>query len=237
MSTSEAREVPIEEAMTEAKGIEADIDQEGDGQVRSAPPRPGPQISEEEKEVKDKLEEDLELLAPKVAPHTWTFGPEDSQRTYIQYELSVTGSARWFGLVGEVLEQALSGEHALSLNSLLAAPAPRQPGRYTMQDFQDADTFVHALGKLLQLSPAFLEKSVCIWLSVPDYEWDLVSELMKLPPSQGGMSHDMFEEILATFLDQNYPEIDRFFRVRYPRLRDRYRARAKEAGRSRSSKR
>jgi hypothetical protein len=60
---------------------------------------------------------------------------------------------------------------------------------------------------------------------------------MKLPPSQGGMSHDTFEEILATFLDQNYPEIDRFFRVRFPRLRDRYRARAKEANQSRSSKR
>jgi hypothetical protein len=229
---AEVRDVTLEEVLEEQKG---NAPSSSDNVFMS---RGQPQTEEEKREADAKrkaAEEDLELLAPKVAPRQWTFGPEGSQRTYIQYELSVTGSAQWFGLVGEVLEDALSGDHALSLNSLLSMPTPRG-GQLQIQDFQDADMFVHALGKLLTHAPKFLEKSVCIWLAVPDYEWELVAELMKLPPSQGGMSHEQFEEILATFIDQNYPEIDRFFRVRFPRLRDRWQARAKEASQSRFSK-
>jgi hypothetical protein len=63
---------------------------------------------------------------------------------------------------------------------------------------------------------------------VPDYEWDLVAMLMKTSPEAGGVSDDDFEEIFATFIDQNLPSIDRFFRERYPRLRARWQARQKE---------
>ena len=227
----EVEDISYEDAIAEEKGEEA-------------PTRPRPQISSEEdqqaKQERDEqiqqAKEDIDILAPKTGAKSWTFGPDDMQRTYVQRELSVIGSAQWFGLVGEILEEAMSGDHPLSLNSLLSAPTPRT-GQLQVTDFRDADMFVYALGKLLRHSAAFVEKSVCIWLSVPDYEWELVFELMKMSPSQGGMSFDMFEEILATFIDQNYSEIDRFFRVRFPRLRDRSRARAKEAGQSRSSKR
>jgi hypothetical protein len=230
---TEVREVDFEDALKEEAG-----------EQEEAPSRPRPQIQSEspeetteESQAKQQLKDDLELLAPKTAAREWTFGPSGQSRTYIQRELSVTGSAQWFGLVGEVLESALSGDNALSLNSLLAMPTPRTPGQISLTDFQDADMFVHALGKLLIHAPKFLEKSVCIWLAVPDYEWEYVAELMRLSPSEGGMSHDMFEEILETFIDQNYPEIDRFFRVRYLRLRASWQARAKEAGQSRSSQR
>jgi hypothetical protein len=222
-------EIPIDEVGTDQQGEQENVF------VSRAQPHGDEQqepMSKEEAERKA-AQDDLELLAPKIKPREWTFGPEAQKRTYVQYELSVTGSAQWFGLVGEVLEDALSGDNALSLNSLLAVPE-RQAGQFQIQDFRDADMFVHALGMLLTHAPEFLEKSVCIWLNVPDYEWELVAALMKLSPAQGGMSHDMFEGILETFIDQNYPEIDRFFRVRYPRLRARWQARAKEAAQSRS---
>src|SRR5215471_18189112 len=125
MGTPEVRDVPLDEAFREAR----DLDQVGGNEEAPPTPRPAPQISQEEQqqeeEQSERLKEDLELLAPKIAPRQWEFGPEDMRKTYIQYELSVTGSARWFGLVGEVLQEALSGDHALSLNSLLQAPAPR----------------------------------------------------------------------------------------------------------------
>lgn len=187
-------------------------------------------------EAKEEAEEELAILDPPIPERAWTFGKGDFEKTYIQCELSVIGSAQWFKLLGEVLEDAMTGDNAMSLNSLLSPPTPGQQGRFQMQDFQEADMFVTALGKLLTVMPEFLEKSICIWLDVPDYEQELITTLMRRSPTKGGMSHDMFEEIVTTFIDQNYAEIDRFFRERFPRLRDRYRARAKEASQSRSRK-
>jgi hypothetical protein len=219
-----------ESAIPESETIQVDTDQTpvSDTPVAETP--------ESVAEQRAELEEELEDLEPAVAAKEWTFGEGESARSYIQCELSVIGSAQWFKLLGEVLEEAMTGENALSLNSILSPPTPTG-GQLQLQDFQEADMFVTALGKLLTVMPEFLEKSICIWLDVPDYEQELVNELMRRSPTRGGMSHDMFEEIVTVFIDQNYAEIDRFFRERFPRLRDRYRARAKEASRSRSQRR
>lgn len=188
-------------------------------------------------QAQEQAQEDQEILVPKTQAREWVFGQGDNSRKYIQEELSVIGEVQWFSLLGEFLDKALGGENAISLNALLSPPQRRGSNQLQIQDFQDADTFVHALGKLVSFAPEFIEKSICIWLSVPDYEWELVRAYMKLSPKRGGMSHEDFEEIIATFIDQNYIAIDRFFRERYGRLRARYLARAKEASQSRSSKR
>jgi hypothetical protein len=225
--------------------VDVDIDEalgEGIDQPR---PRPGAAQREEGQPIesgpeveaaKQQAEEDLETLAPKAATREWTFGQGDSAHTYYQRELSVIGKAQFFALVGEILDEALGGENKLSLNALLAPPQRSQPGQFQVSDFQDADTFIHALGKLLIYSPKFIHKSVCIWLSVPDYEWELVKLLMEQSPEVGGMSDEMFEEILATFIDQNIVAINGFFRQRFRRLRARYQARTAEANQSPSSK-
>lgn len=201
-----------------------------------APPPPQPSDIEQAEAQKRVAQEDLEALAPKAQAREWKIGPAgDNQLTYIQEELSVIGEIQWFALLGDFLDKAMSGDNAVSLSALMSPPQ-RGAETYRVQDLQDADTFVHALGKLVAFAPEFMEKSICIWLAVPDYEWDLVRGYMKMSPNKGGMSHDMFEEILATFIDQNYAAIDRFFRERFGRLRDRYQARAREASLSRSSK-
>lgn len=245
---SDVREVSFEEALAEEN---IDIDQ-SEAPARRRPPHAHsvdgdaaqhtqsiPQPFQEDSEAQRKQEEikdDLETLAPPVESREWTFGEGDLERKYVQRELSVIGSAQWFRLLGDILDKTMSGDNALSLNSLLAPPTPREPGNFKIADFQDADMFVHALGKLLTVMPNFLEDSICIWLDVPDYERPLIRELMRRSPKIGGMSYDTFEEILATFIDQNYSEIDRFFRVRSQRLRARWQARAREASQSRSSK-
>lgn len=206
-------------------------------------PRPRPQAHDQavQEEAKQQAAEELEYLAPRKGARVWGFGKDQEDqplRQYTQRELSVIGKAQWFALVGEVFDKAMSGDSAISLNSILSPPeSVRAPGQMQLQDFQDADTFVHAIVKFMTYSPEFVEKSICVWLSVPDYEWDLVIALMKMSPDLGGLSDDMFEEILATFMDQNFVMIDRFFRERSRRIRARWQARAKEAELSRSQRR
>jgi hypothetical protein len=174
---------------------------------RTAPSQPQAMSAPAEPEE----ESDLEVLAPTSRAKEWKFGSPPDEYTYIQRELSVIGKAQWFGLVGEIVDKSLGGDNSLSLNSLLSPPENVRPGNIRMQDFQDADTFVHAVGKLLVHSTEFLEKSICIWLSVPDYEWDLAREMFRLSPDLGGLSDDQAEEMLNTFIDQNYVAISRFF--------------------------
>lgn len=191
-----------------------------------APDPNGPE-SEEPETAKPRSQEDMEILAPTERSKQWKIGAGDLQREYVQRELSVIGKAQWFSLVGDTLDQALSGDNRLSLNSLLAPPQII-PGQPVLPQFADADTFVHAVGKLLSYSPDFISKSICIWLDVPDYEWDLVSTLMRMSPEEGGLSDDEFESMFAHFIDQNYVSIERFFRERFPRLRARLQARRSE---------
>jgi hypothetical protein len=255
---TEAREVEFEDALAEEKpedipaGSENAFMRQRPQSSASTPenaspvdqtPVAPPETDPEAEAARESAAEDLEILAPKTAAKEWKIGSEGPDgngviRTYIQQELSVLGFAQWTGLVGEFLDKAMSGENALTLNAILSPPQLPQPGqRLTIQSFQDADVFVHAIGKLVQFAPDFVGKSVCIWLDVPDYEWDLVRALMRQSPASGGMSHDMFQEILEIFIDQNYAEINRFFRVRQQQIRARWQARAKEASQSRSSKR
>lgn len=196
-------------------------------EIQNAPPQPAPEQTATEAAA-DEAKEAIDILAPKTAAREWTFGQGENSLVYVQRELSVISKTQWFALVGEILDSALGGENSISLNSILSPPQQARPGALSMQDFQDADTFVHAMGKLLIFAPEFLEKSICIWLSVPDYEWDLVRSIMRQSPELGGLSDDSAEEIIATFIDQNYASLSTFFRDRFGHLRDRWNARAKD---------
>lgn len=181
-------------------------------------------------------EDALDTLVPKAEPKTWAIGPEADRRQYVQRPLSFISKMQWFALIGEVVDEAMSGSNAMSVNSLLAAPQGRG-GNLTMADFADADTFVQAVGKLLVHAPDFLEKSFCIWLGVPDYEHEIARVYMALPPEEGGLSDDQGMEIIEVFIDQNYEALDSFFRERLGQLRDRVEARQKKSNESQSSRR
>jgi hypothetical protein len=221
----QAEEVSYEQAVAEQNEID-----QAEGRPR---PRPG---------AKSEGEDLVDLLAPKKGAKEWAFGRDKDGnpiRTYIQRELSVITKAQWFSLVGEVMDEALGGDNSLSLNTLLSPPEGVRAGGSGLRpaDFQDADTFVHAIGKLLVYAPDFLKKSICIWLDVPDYEWELAQELMRQSPELGGLSDEQFTEMVEIFIDQNFEAIRANFRERFPRLRDRWQARAKEADQFRSQKR
>lgn len=172
--------------------------------------------------------ETLDSLRPMSDVRIWTIGPEGIEREYIQRPLSFVQKMQWFALVGKVLDKAMSGEGALSMNNLLSAPEGR-PRQLTLADFRDADLFVQAIGKLLVYAPDFLTDSFCIWLSVPDYEREVAKDLMQRSEDEGGLSDEAGIEIIETFIDQNYEALDRFFRDLVARLSERIAARAKEA--------
>jgi hypothetical protein len=251
---TEEREISFDEALAEESGIDQAGEQPQPPQASGipAPPPPGPrqrpkspeEMAEEaaaSAKARAQAEEQMAILAPQTKPRKWSFGKAQNDepiREYVQYPLSVITKTQWFSLAGEFLEKALGGDNPITLNTLLAPPEPlRQGGITSLQQFQDADTFVAAVGKLLIFAPEFMIKSICIWLAVPDYEWELAEMLMKQSPELGGLSDQMFEEIFSTFIDQNFADIDRFFRERIVRVRDRYLARAKEIEQSRSQKR
>lgn len=175
----------------------------------------------------EKEEEDvLDILQPKADPKTWVIGKGDYERTYVQKPLSFIAKMQWFSLVGDVLDRALSGPDGMHLGNLFAAPGG---GQLAPQDFREADTFVQAVGKLLAVAPDFLVNSYCIWLNVPDYEREVVAEIMMLPPDEGGLTDEQGIEIIEVFIDQNYEALDTFFREFLGRLQKRVQARAQEA--------
>jgi len=194
---------------------DASFDQQTDPLDEKAP------TPEKIREEKDKAREVLEQIQPSAKPRQWTIGPESMQRTYTQKPLGFLAKMQWFALVGDVLDKALSGENALSINNLFEGPVGRNTQSLQAADFREADMFVQAVGKLLSVAPDFLVNSYCIWLNVPEYEHDLFAELMRLPAEDGGMSDEVGMEIIETFLDQNYQALADFFVERLGKLQRR----------------
>lgn len=218
---------PVEADNSEV--TEAPVANGNGGSYDQAPPE-----EPKAQEAPQQEEDVVDVLVPKASSVRWEIGPDGARRAYVQRPLSFIAKMQWFSLVGEVLDKALSGEGGMSLNSLFSAPG--RPGELTMADFRDADTFVQAISKLLSAAPDFLVKSYCIWLAVPDYERDLVAELMALPPDEGGLTDEQGIEIIEVFIDQNYEALDRFFRDLVGRLGKRVQKRAEAAQSSRQSK-
>lgn len=179
---------------------------------------------------KDEQEQEdvLDVIEPKAAPKQWVIGPEDMPLTFVQKPLGFLQKMQWFALVGEVLDKAMTGDGGLSLNDLLSAPDGVRTQARSVADFRDADTFVRALGKLVNEAPTFLIKSYCIWLGVPKHQWKLVEEIFSLPVDEGGLSDEDGLEIIEIFIDQNYDALADFFGGKVSALQRRVSARQQE---------
>jgi hypothetical protein len=218
---------------TTSSFTEADLsslDHVKEAQTKAASDPVKPENNGTPKQENEEDEDILDILQPKAEPKTWVIGKDDYAREYVQKPLSFIAKMQWFSLVGDVLDQALSGPDGMHLGNLFAAPGG---GSFAPQDFREADTFVQAVGKLLAVAPDFLVNSYCIWLNVPDYERPAVAEIMKLPPDEGGLTDEQGMEIIEVFIDQNYEALDSFFRDSLGRLQKRVQTRAQEASKKR----
>lgn len=203
---------PEEQTLVEDQEVDYQVGEKLDEENLSAEPPEQEEAPEPERDV-------LDTIVPKSEPRAWTIGPEGIARTYVQKPLSFIAKMQWFSLVGEVLDKALSGPGGMSLNSLFSSPT--RGGVMNVQDFRDADTFVQAVGKLLAAAPEFLVDSYIIWLTVPDYDREIVRDILKLPPDEGGLTDEQGIEMIEVFLDQNYEALADFFSQRIGQLQRR----------------
>lgn len=198
------------------------------------PPEGEAPVSGPEDEVIDVID----TIKPKAERKVWKVVDDKAEptvtREYVQEPLSYFAKMEFFGLVGEVIDKAVSGEDGLKVSSLFDMPT--RGGQLSAADFRDADTFVQAVGKLLTYAPDFLQKCYCIWWGVPEYERSWVIEVISRSPAQGGLSDREGMEAVEIFIDQNWEALEAFFRDEISSLRDRVQARRKEAE-SRRSKR
>lgn len=159
------------------------------------------------------LREELDDIDPNVAYRTQVLGRGEATRSYTQKPLSFFGKLQFFEVLGRAIEQAMTGDDALSLNTLFAGPSvTRQAdGGITVTDVEDADTFVRGIAKVAMYAPDMLADLYCIFLNVPVGERAWAKATMALSDEDGGLSDDDGIAILETFFAQNAGTMRDFF--------------------------
>jgi len=158
-------------------------------------------------------EDSTEVLEPSAQNREVTLGLDPFRKTYTQKPLSFFGKMEIFAVLGGALDKAMSGPDGLSLNELINGPGELGDS-LTTENLRDADTFVKAIGKLVQFAPELLLDLYVVILAVPRGERELVKTQMQQTEENGGLSDDDGFGILETFVDQNWDVMADFFTVR-----------------------
>jgi hypothetical protein len=193
-------------------------------------------VSEEEEKsapAPSPHEEDIE----KPIPHKeWTFEaeyevnlrgemvPQSFKRTYIQKPLSYLAFGEFTGLLARKLTEAMQGPDGLSLDKLTpgsaSLPLEYNDGQISLAstDADVIDPIIQGIAKLTTYVPDLMGEAQCIWLRVPRAERGLLIDIWSRPVDEGGMSMDQGEEMLNTFIEQNYDELNGFLK-RYAKVK------------------
>lgn len=146
-------------------------------------------------------------------------------RTYVQKPLSYAAMMEFTGLIGRKIDQAMAGPDGLSIDQMqgdgqMLPVGFGQDGQLMIDrsDFGGADALIRGIAKLASYIPEVILESQCIWLRVPRQERAVLVDIWSRAVDEGGMSMDDGEEMLTTFIDQNYEELERFFVQRLGRI-------------------
>lgn len=161
----------------------------------------------------DKPQDVVEKIVPQVAPVERTLKYEDVERTYTQRPLSYFRKIEFFGLVGSTLEEIL--ESGVNLDSIFGDVAPGSVEDFRSAEIGELSTFVAAVAKIAGYAPEFVKKAYLIILNVPHNEKAFAFEALD------SIDDDTGEDILITFIDQNYKELESFFTERFRKVLDR----------------
>lgn len=157
------------------------------------------------KETKEQVDNIVDLLKPKSDPHKVTLSHNGQEATYVQKPLSYFGKLEFYATIADAVDVAL--QTGLSINSLTNIA----PG-IGAQDLTDADSFVIAVAKLAKYAPDILKDSYCIWLDIPFEDRPWAKEALN------NLSDDEGTEIIEVFIDQNYEDIENFFREKIQKI-------------------
>lgn len=191
---------------------------------------------------------ELEALEDRSAPVERLLWAEDREgarveRIYMQKGLSWFGKLELYGLLGEAIKIVLEGENPLGVGSIVdMARDPRKmvsdllgdmPGAADAPDMEgdsdpelEAGKVLAAFAKVVAISPDLLKQAYCVVLAIPKthrtwaVEWAFPN-----------MDDEMGQDVLHTFVDQNWGVMEDFFARELPRIMKRIvKARQASAG-------
>lgn len=188
---------------------------------------------EREREIEEAREE-LDKLEPSNKPVRWMIGKtpehggtEKQYSIYVQDKLPWMPRQQFFALVSRTFAQALkaSGGNVGGMGDIFGDEGGsliERGRRLTQRDLTDASQFMALAFELVGYSPDFLIDCYVILLDVPRAEraWAQArfSETWDPEKEKWGLKDEQHEEIIQTFIDQNYEEIRRFFVVTLPAM-------------------
>lgn len=207
--------------------------------VQAEPEKVSGSVVEEEEERKreealEKAQKELEALDPQTKAKRWMIGKppeygggERDYAIYVQEKLPWMARQKFFSLVGRTMATAIkaSGGDVGGMSDVFGDDGGsliERGRRLTSRDFSDASSFMALAFELVGYAPNFLSECYCIWLNVPRLDRDWARERFNEPwnpeADDWGLKDEDHEEIINTFIDQNYEEIRRFFAEVLPRM-------------------
>jgi hypothetical protein len=175
------------------------------------PPAPEPEPVPEKEEELDVLN----VLEPNVEPREVTLRHAGHERVYVQKPLAYFRKMEFFGLLGKTIDEAMEGDDGLRVNSLFGAVPT------SVTEVTDLDGFLALVAKIASHAPDFLKEAYLLWLDVPKTERPWARDALDYVTDQEG------EDILNTFIDQNWESLESFFGERAQRVLKRIQARRK----------
>jgi hypothetical protein len=187
-----------------------------------------------EQEIEDARKE-LDKLDPQTKPKRWMIGktPEEGGNekqysVYVQDKLPWMPRQQFFSLVARTFSQAIkaSGGNVGGMGDIFGddggGSLMERGRRLTQRDLTDASQFMTLAFELIGYSADFLIDCYVILLDVPRTEREWARMRFSEPWDPGkekyGLRDEQHEEIIQTFIDQNYEEIRRFFVVTMPTM-------------------
>jgi hypothetical protein len=202
------------------------------------PPEP-PVEPVAQSEAAEQHEAEIDDIEKQIEPRTWIFKgtfvldrngvdtPQDFEGTYVQRPLSYFAFLEFTGLIARKIDEAMSGPEGLTIQQVMDSTQSAMPyivdgsrieAAVEQKKFDGIDSFIQGIAKLAGYVPDVIEECQFIWLRVPRRERVFLREIWGRSAEEGGMTADDGEEMLVTFIDQNYEELETFFVQRLPRM-------------------
>jgi hypothetical protein len=147
------------------------------------------------------------------------------EKVYMQKGLPWFGKIELYGILGQAVRVVMESDNMFSLNQFLdAAQNPRQVMAEAMdgappeeeQDGIDAARMMAVFAQVVAISPQLLEQAYCIMLGIPK-DWRNWAVKGAFP----NMDDEMGQDILHTFIAQNWKVMEDFFTREVPKVTQR----------------
>lgn len=176
-------------------------------------------VVEEPAQVPEVAEERTEDIIDKIVPQTdpvdVTLEYNGQTKTYTQKTLKYFRKIQFFSLVGTTINEIMEGPDGVNIDAIFGDGSPTSVDDFRTSDLGELGTFVNAIAQVAGHAPEFLKKCYLIWLNVPEDEKPWAELALE------EIDDDLGEQIIITFIDQNYKALEDFFTKRPQKVAER----------------